>query len=71
MTGHEVESVLGIPKTEIWKLLLKKLGMTRVCEKFISKISPAGAEILYYVEVLKIMRDALRRKGPHFWSSID
>ena len=35
---HELENDLGIPKTTVWKIFDKILGMTRVCAKFISKL---------------------------------
>ena len=38
LTVRELENDLGIPKTTVWKILNKILGMTRVCAKFIPKL---------------------------------
>ena len=38
LTVCELENDLGIPKTTVWEILNKILGMTRVCAKFISKL---------------------------------
>ena len=35
---RELENDLGIPKTTVWEILNKILGMTRVCAKFIPKL---------------------------------
>ena len=35
---RELENHLGIPKTTVWEILNKILGMTRVCVKFIPKL---------------------------------
>ena len=35
---RELEYDLGIPKTTVWEILNKILGMTRVCAKFIPKL---------------------------------
>ena len=37
-TIRELENDLGIPKTTVWEILNKILGMTRVCAKFIPKL---------------------------------
>ena len=38
LTVREIENDLGIPKTTVWEILNKILGMPRVCTKFISKL---------------------------------
>ena len=38
LTVRELENDLGIPKTTVWEILNKILGMTRVCAKFIPKL---------------------------------
>ena len=38
LTVRELENDLGIPKTTVWEMLNKILGMTRVCAKFIPKL---------------------------------
>ena len=38
LTVRELENDLGIPKTTVWDILNKILGMTRVCAKFIPKL---------------------------------
>ena len=38
LTVRELENDLGIPKTTVWQILNKILGMTRVCAKFIPKL---------------------------------
>ena len=38
LTVRELENNLGIPKTTVWGILNKILGMTRVCAKFIPKL---------------------------------
>ena len=38
LTVRELENVLGIPKTTVWEILNKILGMTRVYAKFIPKL---------------------------------
>ena len=38
MTVRELENDLGIPKTTVWEILNKILGMTRVCAEFIPKL---------------------------------
>ena len=38
LTVRELENDLGIPKTAVWEILNKILGMTRVCAKFIPKL---------------------------------
>ena len=38
LTGRELNNDLGIPKTTVWEILNKILGMTRVCAKFIPKL---------------------------------
>ena len=38
LTVRELENDLGIPKTTVWKILNKILGMTRVFAKFILKL---------------------------------
>ena len=38
LTVRELENDLGIPKTTVWEIFNKILGMTRVCAKFISKL---------------------------------
>ena len=38
LTVRELENDLRIPKTTVWEILNKILGMTRVCAKFISKL---------------------------------
>ena len=38
MTVREIENDLGIPKTNVWEILIKIVGMTRVCAKFIPKL---------------------------------
>ena len=148
LTVRELENDLGIPKTIVWEISNKILGMTCVCAKFIPKLltteqkdlhseiaqdnlemvsddenvlkevitgdessqwkrpdeprpkkarqsrshvksmliiffdcegvahyefAPRGQTINkeYYVEVLKRLRDAVRRQRPRFWSSGD
>ena len=38
VTVRELENDLGIPKTTVWGIFNKILGMTRVCAKFIPKL---------------------------------
>ena len=38
LTVRELGNDLGIPKTTIWEILNKILGITRVCAKFIPKL---------------------------------
>ena len=38
LTVRELENDLGIPKTTVWEISNKILGMTRVCVKFIPKL---------------------------------
>ena len=38
LTVRELENDLGIPKTTVWEILNKILGMTRVCAKYIPKL---------------------------------
>ena len=38
LTVRELENHLGIPKTTVWEILNKILGMTRVCAKLIPKL---------------------------------
>ena len=38
LTVRELKNDLGIPKTTVWEILNKILGMTRVCAKFILKL---------------------------------
>ena len=38
LTVRELGNDLGIPKTTVWEILNKTLGMTRVCTKFIPKL---------------------------------
>ena len=38
LTFRELENDLGIPKTTVWEILNKILGMTCVCAKFIPKL---------------------------------
>ena len=38
LTVRELDNDLRIPKTTVWKILNKILGMTRVCAKFIPKL---------------------------------
>ena len=38
LTVRELENDLGIPKTTVWEILNKILGMARVCTKFIPKL---------------------------------
>ena len=38
LTVRELENDLGIPKTTVWEILNKILGMTGVCAKFIPKL---------------------------------
>ena len=38
LTVGELINDLGIPKTTVWEILNKILGMTRVCAKFIPKL---------------------------------
>ena len=38
LTVRELENDLGIPKTTVWEILNKILGMTCVCAKFIPKL---------------------------------
>ena len=38
MTVRELENDLRIPKTNVWEILNKILGMTRVCAKTIPKL---------------------------------
>ena len=38
MTIRELENDLGIPKTTVWEIFNKILGMTRVCATFIPKL---------------------------------
>ena len=38
LTIRELENDLGIPKTTVWEIFNKILGMTRVCAKFIPKL---------------------------------
>ena len=38
LTVRELENDLGIPKTPVWEILIKVLGVTRVCAKFIPKL---------------------------------
>ena len=37
LTVRELENDLGIPKTTVWEISNKVLGMTYVCAKFIPK----------------------------------
>ena len=38
LTVRELENDLGIPKTTVWEIFNKILGITRVCAKFIPKL---------------------------------
>ena len=38
LTVCELENHLGIPKTTVWEILNKILGMTHACAKFIPKL---------------------------------
>ena len=38
LTVRELANDLGIPKTTVWEIMNKILGMTRVCAKFIPKL---------------------------------
>ena len=38
IVDSELENDLGIPKTTVWEILNKILGMTHVCAKFIPKL---------------------------------
>ena len=38
LTVRDLENDLGIPKTTVWEIVNKILGMTRVCTKFIPKL---------------------------------
>lgn len=48
LTVRELESDLGIPKTIVWEILTEKLGMTRVCAKFIPKLLTAEQKNLRF-----------------------
>ena len=39
LTVRELQKDLGIPKTTVWEILNKILGMTRVCEKILNPYS--------------------------------
>ncbi|GFX99029.1 protein GVQW3 [Trichonephila clavipes] len=137
LTVRKLEDEIRIPKSTVWRILTKNLGMTRVCTKFIPKllsdqqknlrleIAQDNLEMInsdenflkkiitgdetwvygydpetkqqssqwkfpseprpkkarqsrsqtinkeYYVEVLKRLRNAIRRKRPQLWESGD
>ena len=47
LTVRELENDLGIPKTTVWEILNKILGMTRVCAKFIPKLLTTEKKVIY------------------------